>query len=84
LESGCRELPLMTASKQRNEQIRRSIHSEVRRHILDVGRQKGCKVRIARHLDTVLNSANDRKQALSFNSYLEILSITRPCEPLRT
>src|SRR5271156_5879273 len=27
LESDCRELPLMTASKQRNEQIRRSIHS---------------------------------------------------------
>jgi hypothetical protein len=34
LESGCRELPLMTASKQCDEQIRWSIHSELRWHIL--------------------------------------------------
>jgi PRTRC genetic system protein E len=34
LESGCRELPLMTASKQCDEQIGWSIHSELRWHIL--------------------------------------------------
>jgi hypothetical protein len=35
----------MTASKQRDEQIRRSIHSEMRRHILAA--RSGCRLTIS-------------------------------------